>query len=103
MTDNTVKLLRCLTIDRSDDDPKPSGLRPWVACVLGTAFVTVIVSFVRLFAPIAEVSGRPDPIPVTAATLPAQPSTDPEPNFARSLVASGYVVARRKATVAAEI
>jgi HlyD family secretion protein len=103
MADKKVKLLRSLTIDRSDGHVTPSRLRLWVAFALGTGFVIFIAAILRLFAPIAEVSGRPDAVPVRGASLPAQPTTQQGPSQAGSFVASGYVVARRKATVAAEI
>src|ERR1700757_2395596 len=103
MADKKVKLLRSLTIERSDGHVTPSRLRLWVAFALGTGFVIFIAAILRLFAPIAEVSGRPDAVPVRGASLPAQPTTQQGPSQAGSFVASGYVVARRKATVAAEI
>jgi RND family efflux transporter MFP subunit len=103
MADKKVKLLRSLTIDRSDGDVTRSRLRPWVAFALGTGFVILNAASLRLFNPIAEVGGRSDALSATQASLPAHPPTQPEPPASRSFVASGYVVARRKATVAAEV
>ena len=107
MTEDKSKLLRSLTIDRSASKAKRSGSR-WlpisaaiVACVVGFAAFAAF-EFRKQDAP-KETASQ------TVAQTASQPQT-PQPQqtatnnkAAGSLAASGYVVARRKATVAAEI
>ncbi len=103
MNEQKSKLLRDLTIRRVDDIPPPRRRR-W-----GLALAIVLVAFaaggglwsaasrIPLKSPGGEVASSPPSPPL--ATIPAVS----EPRRAGSLVASGYVVARRKATIAAEI
>src|SRR6266516_4120368 len=103
MNEQKSKLLRGLTIRRVDDIPPPRRRR-W-----GLALAIVLVAFaaggglwstasrIPLKSPGGEVASSPPSPPL--ATTPAVS----EPRRAGSLVASGYVVARRKATIAAEI
>jgi RND family efflux transporter MFP subunit len=102
MSDEKAKLLRSLTIDRSSSQQeRPTGRR-WIAAavVVGCALVA--------FAAYALSEFRSQEAPKQAvAQAPAQSPT-PQPQAVTSgeagnLAASGYVVARRKATVAAEI
>ena len=105
MTDDKSKLLRSLTIDRSAGKAKRSSSR-WLP--ISAAIVACVVAFAA-FA--AFEFRRGDPLKETASQIAATPLPDtPQPerttaNYkaAGSLAASGYVVARRKATVAAEI
>ncbi|MDF0493688.1 efflux RND transporter periplasmic adaptor subunit [Bradyrhizobium yuanmingense] len=105
MTDDKSKLLRSLTIDRSAGKARRSSRR-WLP--ISAAIVACVVAFAA-FA--AFEFRRGDPLKETASQIPATPQPDtPQPerttaNYkaAGSLAASGYVVARRKATVAAEI
>ena len=105
MTEDKSKLLRSLTIDRSAGKAERSGNR-WLP--ISAAVVACVVAFAA-FA--AFEFRRQDPpketTPQIAQQSAAQPQTaqQPAPNnkAAGNLAASGYVVARRKATVAAEI
>jgi HlyD family secretion protein len=105
MTEDKSKLLRSLTIDRSASKAERSGNR-WLP--ISAAIVACVVAFAA-FA--AFEFRRQDPpketTPQIAQQSAAQPQTaqQPAPNnkAAGNLAASGYVVARRKATVAAEI
>jgi RND family efflux transporter MFP subunit len=103
MTDDKSKLLRSLTIDRSAGKAERSGSR-WLP--ISAAIVACVVAFGALG---AYEFRRQDPPKETASQIAQQPATQaqqqPATNnkAAGNLAASGYVVARRKATVAAEI
>jgi RND family efflux transporter MFP subunit len=105
MTEDKSKLLRSLTIDRSASKAERSGSR-WLP--ISAAIVACVVAFAAFG---AYEFRRPDPPKETASQIaqqsPAQPQTPQQPatsnKAAGNLAASGYVVARRKATVAAEI
>jgi HlyD family secretion protein len=109
MTEDKSKLLRSLTIDRSASKAERSGRR-WLP--ISAAIVACVVAFAA-FA--AFEFRRQDPPKETASQTAsqatqqpaAQPQTLQQPatnsKAAGNLAASGYVVARRKATVAAEI
>src|SRR5258705_12295457 len=107
MTEDKSKLLRSLTIDRSASKAERPSLR-WLP--ISAAIVAFVVAFADFG---AYEFRRQDPPKETAQQQPtAQPQTpqqsqpqQPATNnkAAGSLAASGYVVARRKATVAAEI
>ena len=108
MTEDKSKLLRSLTIDRSADKAErraAAGCRSRRRLSLASSDLPPL--------PLSS-SARQDPPKETAtadrAAASAQPQTSqPQPAAATSskpagtLAASGYVVARRKATVAAEI
>ena len=104
MSDDKAKLLRSLTIDRSADEPKRPARRRWIVpavvagCVL-VAFAAYALSELRTQEQPRQAAAQP-------AAQPQAPTPQPQ-NVASSeagnLAASGYVVARRKATVAAEI
>jgi HlyD family secretion protein len=110
MTEDKSKLLRSLTIDRSAGKAERSGSR-WlpissviIICVVGLAAFAAFEF--RRQEPTKEAASY------TAQQSAAQPSaaqpqaTQQPPTNSKatgSLAASGYVVARRKATVAAEI
>jgi HlyD family secretion protein len=104
MTEDKSKLLRSLTIDRSVDKAERSGSR-WLP--ISAAIVACVVAF----AAFAAFEFRRQDLPKeTASQTAPQPAAQPQapqpaPNnkAAGNLAASGYVVARRKATVAAEI
>jgi HlyD family secretion protein len=104
MTDDKSKLLRSLKIDRSAGKAERSGSR-WLP--ISAAIIACGVGFAA-FA--AFEFRRQDPPKETVQQSVAQPQTQQPPQQAAtsskaagSLAASGYVVARRKATVAAEI
>src|SRR6185369_4369423 len=105
MTEDKSKLLRSLTIDRSASKAERPGSR-WLP--ISAAIVACVVAFAAFG---AYEFRRQEPPKETASQIAqpsaAQPQTpqQPAPNSkaAGNLAASGYVVARRKATVAAEI
>src|SRR3977135_669314 len=106
MTDDKSKLLRSLTIDRSASEAGRSGRR-WlpisagvVACVI-VGFAVLAPSGVRVQDPPTETASQPAAQPQTPQ--PQQQQAAAGGREAGNLAASGYVVARRKATVAAEI
>ena len=101
-----AKLLHSLTIERADTRVSPPRRRLWPV-VAATSFgvIVVMVGLVWYFAP--ELASL-RPVEQAAAVAPASsppPSATGPAAATRSggLVASGYVVARRKATVASEI
>ncbi len=108
MTDDKSELLKSLTIDRSADRVKPPGRR-WLpvaalfmACVVASAAAYGVYEFRQQDSP---KESAPQPATQLQASQPPPPSPQPAANARTSgtLAASGYVVARRKATVAAEI
>src|SRR3981189_3712681 len=106
MTEDKSKLLRSLTIDRSPSEAGRSSRR-WlpisagvVACVL-VAFAVLPVSGFRMQDAPKETASQPAAQPQTPQ--PQQQQAAASSREAGNLAASGYVVARRKATVAAEI
>jgi HlyD family secretion protein len=112
MTDDKSKLLRSLTIDRSASKVERSKRR-WLP--ISAAIVACVVAFAAFGA--FEFSRQDSPKETASQTTAqpvaqtaSQPQTPQQPQQAAtnnkaagSLAASGYVVARRKATVAAEI
>jgi len=107
MTEDKRELLRSLSIDRSAGKTERPGRSWW-------PIVSVIAVCVAAFAAYGTFElGRQDPRREPAAQAAAQPQASPPPTpqqpaatiskAAGNLAASGYVVARRKATVAAEI
>jgi HlyD family secretion protein len=105
MTEDKSKLLRSLTIDRNAGKAERSGSR-WLP--ISTVIIICVVGFAA-FA--AFEFRRQDPTKEAASHTAQQPAAQPQApqlpptnsKAAGSLAASGYVVARRKATVAAEI
>lgn len=115
MSEEKAKLLRSLTIDRSAPEPEqPGGGRRWLPIAAGVVVGCAIVAFAAY-----ALTGRggQEPTHQVAQQSTAQPQQQPQPqpqtstpqpqslttSEAGNLSASGYVVARRKATVAAEI
>jgi len=108
MTEDKSKLLKSLTIDRSASRAeRPS--RRWLP--ISAAVVACVVAFAAFGAYEFRRQDAPKETGSQTAQQPAaQPQTAQQPQqpaannkAAGSLAASGYVVARRKATVAAEI
>jgi len=102
MAEDKAKLLRSLTIDRSAGDaPRAPSRRRIGLAALGIAVAVLLAGAIMV------PQFRGDPLVERAASQPSAgaPSSPPaaEPRRAGILAASGYVVARRKATVAAEI
>jgi HlyD family secretion protein len=99
-------LLRSLTIDRNPSEAGRSSNRRWLPVAAGVA-ACVVVAFAAFAVSEFRLQDRPE----TASPPAAQPQAAP-PQLRQdaassgaqgNLAASGYVVARRKATVAAEI
>jgi HlyD family secretion protein len=107
MAEDRAKLLHSLAIDRSGAETP--AVRPWPKLLAsGAATVAVLVAGLWLLLPQLWVSGQAEQrLSVSVQTQPAASSKAPvpatEPRHSGGLSASGYVVARRKATVAAEI
>jgi HlyD family secretion protein len=105
MVGDKAQLLRSLTIERVEGAAPPPRRTGHAWRVAAAVAVLAAGAAVWLLLPQVRISWQGDaaaslerPAPAPAASAPA-----PEPRRAGSLVASGYVVARRKATVAAEI
>jgi HlyD family secretion protein len=109
MTEEKTKLLRSLAIDRGAGEvARSSGTRPRWLLVAGAGIVVIAAAVVAVFG-LPEFRGLrgAEPAvaqsPVTDAPQPQLPQPSMAKKDAGTLAASGYVVARRKATVAAEI
>ena len=103
MAEDKARLLRSLTIDRSETAPPPRRRR-WPARVAAASVALAAMVGAAVFgpdlwvrAPSEQVAQRP-PSPAPSPAVAAE-----SPRRTGNLAASGYVVARRKATVAAEI
>ncbi len=111
MAEDRAKLLRSLAIDRKAETPaaRPAAERSWSRLLASVAVAAaVLVAGLWLLLPQLWVGGRTDPrVSVSVQTQPVAspkaPAPATEPRHGGGLSASGYVVARRKATVAAEI
>src|SRR3954454_8635787 len=106
MTEDPAKLLRSLSIDRTVPDAPPRSRRRWpvLIAIAGGGFAIVIA--LALFVPELRRVGRADHVAAQAQPVSPAPQASAvsiEPRRAGSLAASGFVVARRKATIAAEI
>jgi HlyD family secretion protein len=109
MTDEKTKLLRSLAIDRGAGEvARSTGTRPRRLLVAGAGVVVIAAAAVAVFG-LPEFRGLrgAEPLvaqsPVTGSPQPQPPQQGIARKDAGALAASGYVVARRKATVAAEI
>jgi RND family efflux transporter MFP subunit len=105
MTEDKGKLLRSLSIDRSASKVERSSRR-WlpISVVIATCIVALAAFGVFQFRtqePPKESAAQPAAQPQAPQPQPQQAATNGKPTG--TLAASGYVVARRKATVAAEI
>jgi RND family efflux transporter MFP subunit len=107
MTENREQLLRSLAIDRQDSGPA-AARRSYRGAVISVAAVAAVLLGLWLVLPQFWSGGHAEQR--TAAEAKAEPAPPPKaPTSAAkavqagSLTASGYVVARRKAAVAAEI
>src|SRR5262252_8728365 len=103
-SDDKTRLLRSLAIDRRASDAPPARLPRFpVLVALGGGAATILM-ITAILLPQLHVDRLTEP----AASQPSTPSSQApaavaEPRRGSGLAASGYVVARRKATVAAEI
>ena len=103
MAEDKARLLRSLTIDRSETAPPPRRRR-WPALVAAAGVALEAMVGAALFGSDLRLGERSE----QAVQRPATPAPSPavaaeSPRRSGNLAASGYVVARRKATVAAEI
>jgi RND family efflux transporter MFP subunit len=109
MADDRAKLLRSLAIDRGETAPSAPVKSPWRKLLASGAIAVATLAAGLWFAlPQFWGGGRAEQrvsVSVVPSDSPASaiPAPAPEPRQAGGLSASGYVVARRKATVAAEI
>lgn len=97
MDDDKSELLKSLRIERSESVPPRAGVSPLAAGAVGVAMLSIGAAAGWLLKP-----APPAPDPVAAAQT-SGPATMAAPSQPGRLVASGYVVARRQATVAAEV
>jgi HlyD family secretion protein len=106
MADDKEKLLRSLSIDRQDAGRSASA-RESYARLMVPAAVAVVVLLAGLWFVLPQFGTGHADAPAAARAEPAAPPKPPAPPGAAApaggLTASGYVVARRKAAVAAEI
>jgi HlyD family secretion protein len=105
MDEDKGKLLHSLAISRAGDAPR-AGRRLWRALFVIAGAMAAISASIWLAAPHGAQMARTDEArPSASQSTPQQQplATAPVPRRLGSLVASGYVVARRKATIAAEI
>jgi RND family efflux transporter MFP subunit len=112
MADDRAKLLRSLAIARGETEPSPPGNSPWPKLLAsGAVAIATLAAGLWLLVPQFWGGGRAEQrvsvsaptVPPASAASPQAPAPAAEPRQAGGLSASGYVVARRKATVAAEI
>jgi HlyD family secretion protein len=109
MADDRAKLLRSLAIDRGGTEPLPPAKSPWPKRLSsGAIAIAMIATGVWFVLPQFRGGERAEQgVSVSAPTeppvAPQAPVLTAESHRAGALSASGYVVARRKATVAAEI
>src|SRR4051794_19071450 len=103
MADDKAKLLRSLAIDRGDGSGRtaPARRRRWPAWAAGGVAIAALLVAGIMFGP--ELRHVPPAAEQAAAPPPPQRAAAAEPRRSGGLAASGYVVARRKATIAAEI
>ena len=99
LSENKSELLRSLSIDRSGDDLEIGAKR--TSPVVVTALIVGCILLGGAIGWLAKPAPKAKPLPVQTA------QTQPSPGSVRSpaggLTASGYVVARTRATVAAEV
>ncbi|WP_315833675.1 efflux RND transporter periplasmic adaptor subunit [Bradyrhizobium prioriisuperbiae] len=106
MTEDKTKLLRSLAIDRSSPNPAPpSSANRWKLPIV-VAAVIVVAALAAVFAFRIGSPNRAEQVAVQSP--PPAPRQDAQPQAVApkepgTLAASGYVVARRRATIAAEI
>jgi HlyD family secretion protein len=103
MAEDKAKLLQSLRIERSAAAP-PARRRGWPAVAAITVGLIAAAAALAFYALTDSRADRGAAIAVPPPSAPAPSAAiAAEPARPRALVASGYVVARRKATVAAEI
>src|SRR5262252_3655698 len=105
MAEDKTRLLRSLAIDRGHEAVASPPRRRWPKLMAAVGAVAATTVLAVLFVPEIDLTWRsPGPAAPAAQEQPAPRAPDPaaaaEPARRGTLVASGYVVARRKATVA---
>ncbi|WP_429912868.1 efflux RND transporter periplasmic adaptor subunit [Glycocaulis sp.] len=114
MSDDRRDKLRSLSINRDEEERRSGGVSPVMligAMLVAAALAAGAVWFLtgndgQQAAPAQQTAASSQPAPVSnAASAPGETAPAPAPRAPRAsgLVASGYVVARRQATVSAEI
>ena len=105
MAADKAKLLHSLKIDRGESEPRQTARRRWPALLAAGVLACAAVVAAAIWLPEFRISqsASQQAAPSPPAAVPAAPAAAAEPRRAGSLAASGYVVARRKATIAAEI
>jgi HlyD family secretion protein len=108
MTEQTVKLLRSLAIDRDTPiaSPRASGWNLRRGSILAIAMLAIAVVVMLAIAAAFTLAPKASKIFEQATPAPAPLLDPPKPATANApsiLDASGYVVARRRATVASEV
>lgn len=109
MADDRGKLLRSLAIDRGEAAPPSPAERSWPKLLAsGAGAIVVLLVGLWFLVPQFWSGGRAEQrVTVVTEAQPAAPAKAPTaapgPRPAGALSASGYVVARRKATIAAEV
>lgn len=114
MNDDRRDKLRSLSINRDDDERRSGGVSPLM--LVGAMVVTALIAAGAVWfvmqngneagAPVQQAStSAPAPTggQAAGATAESAPAAAPRTPRASGLVASGYVTARRQATVSAEI
>src|SRR5262249_32775035 len=102
MAEDKAKLLKSLRIERAAESPAPTRGRGWLTTAAVVLLVIAAGGALAYYAGPDWHTDRRVASVAPQAPTPA-PSVAAEPARPRALVASGYVVARRKATIAAEI
>jgi RND family efflux transporter MFP subunit len=104
MAEDKAKLLRSLAIDRtSARTPRPAR-RIWPVLIAAVLLMAgAAIGYVLYWPDLRAVARSDQAAPLPPPPPAATPTVNTETRRTGSLAASGYVVARRKATVAAEI
>lgn len=98
---NTADKLKSLSIDRSPPPADPAGR--WRLIAIGAGVVAVgALAWALFLRPAPQATAAPETITASSAVT-ATPASAPSAGPRGGLVASGYVVARRAATVSADI
>src|SRR5262245_14784444 len=104
MAADKAKLLRSLTIDRSETEQPQAARRRWPVLLAAAVAGCAVVAAAAIWLPDFRVTQSGSQQAAPSTPTPAAPATPAaEPRRTGTLAASGYVVARRKATIAAEI
>ncbi|RXH13856.1 efflux RND transporter periplasmic adaptor subunit [Bradyrhizobium guangzhouense] len=107
--DDRTRSLRSLMIERSPPAGPSSRPRRWLLPAVGSLIALIVAGsgvVLWLGSPMlpAQAPAVAEPSPqIAQSDTTVQKSVAPAPGSTGSLIASGYVVARRKATIAAEV